>query len=207
MSWCANVQHKAWALPVFRGRALSGIYIYSPAYTGTIRIIPDFPVNRVQTARAAAPHFILALFGLRWVRVLVRCSGGSGVGAFALPLLGLVTSAMPKGQGFKLPPGLGWPTQEPTGAERHRQQELQERQAREAIRGIRARLSSALGPLFERRDEFKGGAIGVGCGVVRVQADPEARACTRAMQWRVQQAELLRRGWGLGSPARLVWTG
>ena len=75
---------------------------------------------------------------------------------------------MPEGQGLKLPPGLGWPTREPTGAERHRQQELQERQAREAISGIRARLSSALGPLFECRDEFKGGAIGVGCGVVRV---------------------------------------
>ncbi|KAK9821988.1 hypothetical protein WJX81_003598 [Elliptochloris bilobata] len=26
-------------------------------------------------------------------------------------------------------------------------------------------MSSALGPLFERRNEFKGGAVGVGCGV------------------------------------------
>ena len=112
---------------------------------------------------------------------------------------------MPEGQGFKLPPGLGWPTRDPTGTERHRQQELQERQAREAISGIRARLSSALGPLFERRDEFKGGAIGVGCGVVRFgQSDGSACACMCALYGDAKQANLVRRGWDWVSPARLA---
>ena len=69
---------------------------------------------------------------------------------------------------FKLPPGFGWPTKEPRAGNRAQQQELQERQAREAIRGIRAKLSSALGPLWERKGEFQGGALGVGCGVVRL---------------------------------------
>lgn len=69
---------------------------------------------------------------------------------------------------FKLPPGFGWPTKEPSAGNRAQQQELQERQAREAIRGIRAKLSSALGPLWERKGEFQGGALGVGCGVVRL---------------------------------------
>ena len=113
---------------------------------------------------------------------------------------------MPEGQGFKLPPGLGWPTRDPTGAERHQQQELQERQAREAISGIRARLSSALGPLFERREELKGGAIGVGCGVVRFgQSGGNACACMRALHGGAKPADLARRGWDWASPARLAW--
>lgn len=71
---------------------------------------------------------------------------------------------------FKLPPGLGWPTQEPQGAERRRQQELQEQRAIESLRGIRGRLSKLLGPLLQHKEEFRGAAVGVGCGVVRLLA-------------------------------------
>ena len=103
---------------------------------------------------------------------------------------------------FKLPDGLGWPTQEPQDAERRRQEELERRI--EAIRGARGRLSKLLAPLLDRKAEFRGAAVGVGCGVVRsvYQACVHQRVqCGRPEHLSAGRAS----GWA--SPAHSAWTG